>query len=92
MSVQLANLHSLRKYAEAPPDLFRAIGQLLTPVAVVSYVLAVWRLGADLDWMESFFITSGLLSHWQVWLALAILIQMMAAYLTRLADRNSLIH
>ena len=55
---------------------------LLKPVALVAYVLSVWRLGADLHWTDAFFISSGLFSHWQVWLALAIATQATAAHLT----------
>ncbi len=54
---------------------------LLKPVALVAYVLSVWRLGADLNWTGSFFIPSGLFSHWQVWLALAIATQVTATHL-----------
>jgi hypothetical protein len=63
--------------------LFQVFQYLLTPIASVGYVLAGWRLGADLDWTGEFFISSGLLSHWQVWLALAIATQVVAAHLAR---------
>ena len=45
---------------------------LVTPIAVVVLVLGLWRLSADMGWTESFFISGGLFSHWQVWIALAI--------------------
>jgi hypothetical protein len=61
---------------------------LLTPVALVAYVLAGWRLGADLNWTGAFFISKGLLSHWQVWLALAIATQVTAAHLAPNADEH----
>jgi len=61
---------------------------LLTPVALVAYVLAGWRLGADLNWTGEFFISRGLLSHWQVWLALAIATQFSGAYLGRHSDEH----
>lgn len=56
---------------------------LLTPVALTAYVMAFWRLGADLNWLSEFFITKGLLSKWQVWLALAIMTQFGAHHLNR---------
>ena len=45
---------------------------LVTPIAVVVLVLGLWRLSSDMGWTESFFISGGLFSHWQVWIALAI--------------------
>ncbi|HUS06462.1 MAG TPA: hypothetical protein VMZ52_09210 [Bryobacteraceae bacterium] len=56
----------------------------MTPISLVSYVLSFWRLGADMGWMGAFFLSRGLFSHWQVWLALGIGIQIFAAYLLRI--------
>lgn len=56
----------------------------MTPVALAGYVLAGWRLGADMNWTGEFFISNGFLSHWQVWLALAIATQFSGIYLDRL--------
>ena len=36
------------------------LGHLMTPVALVGYVLAFWRLGADMNWLDEFFIRQGL--------------------------------
>lgn len=62
---------------------------LLTPVALAGYVLAAWRLSSDVGWTEEFFIQRGLLSHWQVWLALALGVQLSAGYLDRLRAREN---
>ena len=35
------------------------VGYLMTPFALVGYVLAFWRLGADLNWLGEFFIAQG---------------------------------
>lgn len=59
------------------------LGQLMSPFALVGYVLAFWRLGADLNWVDEFFIRNGLLSRWQVWLAIAIATQIAANQLNR---------
>jgi hypothetical protein len=59
------------------------LGFLMTPFALTGYVLAFWRLGADLNWLGEFFITNGLLSRWQVWLAIAIATQIAANQLNR---------
>jgi hypothetical protein len=56
---------------------------LLTPVALTGYVLAFWRLAADLGWTSDFFISRGPLSRWQVWLALAVATQFGARELQR---------
>lgn len=45
---------------------------LLTPSAVVALVMGLWRLTADLAWTETFPISTGFFSHWQVWIALAL--------------------
>jgi hypothetical protein len=60
-----------------------AVGSLLTPLAVMAAGLAVWRLGADLNWMGQFAITDGLFSHWQVWVAMAAILQLGATLLIR---------
>lgn len=58
----------------------------MAPIALTAYVLAAWRLGADLKWFSEFFIQTGIMSRWQVWLALAIAVQMTAHRLNRAAE------
>lgn len=60
-----------------------ATAALLTPAAVMAAVLAVWRIAADMKWAGSFAISSGFFSHWQVWLAAAILLQLCSRVLNR---------
>ena len=60
-----------------------ALAVLLTPAAAMALVLGCWGLAADLSWTSSFAISSGLFSHWQVWLGLAILLQLGARLLNR---------
>lgn len=45
---------------------------LVTPTALVVLALGLWRLSADVGWTETFPISAGFFSHWQVWIALAI--------------------
>ena len=59
------------------------LGALLTPVAVMALALGIWRLAADMKWAGAFGISSGLFSHWQVWLACGIVLQRFAWRLTR---------
>jgi hypothetical protein len=60
-----------------------ALAALLTPGALAALVLAIWRLGADLNWTGSFAIPTGLFSHWQVWMGAAVLLQVCALALNR---------
>ena len=56
---------------------------LLSPAALVAFILATWRIAADLNWTNSFAIATGLFSHWQVWMATAILLQLCSRRLNR---------
>jgi len=60
-----------------------AVGALLTPAAVMACILALWRLAADLSWTNRFAISSGLFSHWQVWMGAAILLHFCSRALNR---------
>jgi NADH:ubiquinone oxidoreductase subunit 4 (subunit M) len=60
-----------------------ALAAVLTPTAAMAFVLGVWRLCADLKWAGEFVITSGVFSHWQVWIALAGVLWICAAILNR---------
>lgn len=62
---------------------------LMTPVTLVAYVMAMWRLGADLNWLGEFFISTGLLSKWPVWLALALATQALSHQLNRASRRDT---
>ena len=44
------------------------VAALLPPLALASGALGVWRIAADLKLAGSFAISSGLFSHWQVWM------------------------
>ena len=60
-----------------------AAGAMLMPAALMAWVLGVWRIAADLNWANRFAIPSGLFSHWQVWLAAAVLLQLCSRALSR---------
>ena len=63
----------------------QGVAALLSPAAALAAVLALWRVASDLNWAGRFAITEGLLSHWQVWLGFAILLQFCARVLARYA-------
>ena len=56
---------------------------LLTPASLLAFVLAAWRLGADLGFTGEFAIGQGFFSHWIVWVAIGIGIQTCANSLNR---------
>jgi hypothetical protein len=60
-----------------------AAAALLTPAACIAMILALWRIAADLRFTSSFAIASGLFSHWQVWLAAAVILQLCSRVLNR---------
>ena len=59
-----------------------AIGTLLMPAVLMAYVLGIWRLASDLG-MAGEFAISGMFSHWQVWIALAVGLHIASASLNR---------
>jgi ABC-type amino acid transport system permease subunit len=65
-----------------------AAAALLAPVCVVAWVVAFWRVGADLGVTGGFAISSGLFSHWQVLVAVALLFQLAYIGLSRYGRSN----
>ena len=68
---------------QSQQELVPLLAALLSPASVVAVVLAFWRLGADLGWTGHFAISTGLFSHWQVWMALAVGLQTWAAHISK---------
>jgi hypothetical protein len=66
-----------------------ASAALLTPAAVMAFVLSMWRLGSDLGFARAFAIRNGILSHWQVWLAISVAVQFLAVLLNRYGGSES---
>ena len=65
------------------------LAYLMTPVALGADVLAAWRVAADMGWVGEFFISSGLLSRWQVWLALGVAMHVAAHNLNRAGKKSA---
>lgn len=59
------------------------IAVLLSPMALMAAVLGFWKIGADLGVAGDFAIPEGAFSHWQVWLALAGVLEILAAMLEK---------
>jgi len=68
--------------------LAQGVAALLTPAALMAAALGVWGIAADFQWTGSFAISSGLFSHWQVWLGGAALLQLCAFVLNRYGKGN----
>ena len=77
---------AVKKLIQQPRRYAPVVSYLMTPVALAGYVLALWRIGADMNWVGEFFISSGLFSRWQIWLAIAIATQFAAKELNRLSQ------
>jgi hypothetical protein len=71
------------KHLERNRELASLTAALLTPAAVMAAVLGLWRLAADLQWTGEFVFSTGLLSHWQVWLMMAAGLRTCASVLNR---------
>jgi hypothetical protein len=48
---------------------------------------ALWCLAADLKWTNTFVITSGVFSHWEVWLLAAAAVQLCGRVLKNYGKR-----
>lgn len=68
---------------DRPKALALALAALLTPLALAAFTMAFWRIAADLHWTGDFIISTGLLSHWQVWLIAASVLLLCASILNR---------
>jgi hypothetical protein len=61
-----------------------ASSALLIPVSLMAYVLGFWRLASDAGLARQFAIR-GLFSHWQVWIVVAVSLQIASSVLSRYA-------
>jgi hypothetical protein len=58
---------------------------LLTLVSISCASFGLWRIGTDLEWAGHFVFSSGLLSHWQVWMVASVAAQYTSWRLVRYA-------
>jgi hypothetical protein len=80
----------LNHLMEQPRRYVPVVSYLMTPVALVGYAFAAWRIGADLGWVDNFFISEGIFSRWQVWLALGAATQVVSKELDKIGTpRNN---
>ena len=78
---------ALDRSAKLSREAATAVAAMLSPGAAIALVLGCWRLGADLGWTGQFAISNGLFSHWQVWFALAIILEALATTILRAGQK-----
>ncbi len=67
---------------------FAASG-LLVPASLMAFMLACWRIAAEMSYASEFAITEGPFSHWHVWAAIAAVLVFLAVKLNRYAKGDS---
>lgn len=88
--IRLSYGDAIRKTVEAHRQAALVVSALMTPLAVMAWALACWRLAADMQWTGEFAISKGIFSHWQVWVAVGVAIQFAAFVLHRVLSRSGL--
>jgi hypothetical protein len=83
LRIRLGQGRQLKQKRNASRRVALALSALLTPAALMAFALAFWRFGADMNWTGRFAISDGLFSHWQVWGAVGITMQVCAVALAR---------
>jgi hypothetical protein len=59
------------------------LSALMAPAVFSAYAFAFWSLAANLGWTDTFVFSTGPLSNWLVWLAIAILVSVASSILKR---------
>ncbi len=59
------------------------VSALMGPAIISVYALAVWSLAANLGWTDTFMFSTGPLSNWIIWLAIALLVHLAASILNK---------
>lgn len=88
--IRLSSGKKLQRKPRKNQHVALAAASLLTPAALMACMLGLWRLTADLNATGQFPISSGIFSHWQVWLALAGSLQFFATVLNRYGKQATL--
>jgi hypothetical protein len=86
--IRLQRRPNIRRELRKDGHIALASAALLTPAALVAFILSLWRLGGDLGFARSFAIETGIFSHWQVWLAISVGVQFTAVVLNRYGNRE----
>ncbi len=90
--IRLSSGTKVRQRGRKNQRLALATASLLTPASLMACALACWRVAADMNAAGQFPISTGLFSHWQVWLTLAGALQFCATVLNRYGKPEPMIH
>ncbi len=74
--------HPVQRRRGKNRKLAAAVAALLVPMALMAYVLGLWRVASDLGLAAEFAIT-GLFSHWQIWIIVGLTLSAAASGLNR---------
>ncbi len=76
-------LGAIRTDLDTGARLVMRLRRCLGPASALSLAMVLWKLAYELDWTDRFAITEGVFSHWQVWMALALALQILESSLAR---------
>jgi hypothetical protein len=62
---------------------------LLKPLALIAYVLGIWRLASDMS-MTAEFVFTGIFSHWQVWMGIGVFVHVVSSVLSKYGSGGEL--
>ena len=81
--IRLQRGPSVRRSGPKNQQLSLALATLLSPFKLAACALGLWRLAADLGAAGQFAIQDGIFSHWQVWIGISGLVQLLSMALNR---------
>ena len=67
----------------------QGVAALLTPPALMALALGIWAVGANFKLTSTFAIASGWLSHWLVWLVVAVVLELCSIVLNRYGQNQA---
>jgi hypothetical protein len=86
--IRLKYEHAVRKTVALNRQAALIASSLMAPISLMAWALGGWRVLADLKMAGEFAIATGLFSHWQVWIALGIVLQLAAFLLHRFSRHD----
>jgi hypothetical protein len=86
--IRLKYEHAVRKTMALNRQAALIASSLMAPISLMAWALGGWRVLADLKMAGEFAIATGLFSHWQVWIALGIALQLAAFLLHRFSRHD----
>ncbi len=79
----------VRRHRSQGRELAAMAASLITPTCVMAYVLAFWRLAADIGLAGESGL-HGVLAHWQLWIILAVGLQVTQRILAKRVQPSAL--